>query len=320
VVTLTQRIEALRKVFRHTRLSRDGCDIAVPCPACKSGEKTKLSINIENLKYHCWVCGAKGSNIVWLVKEHIGEDESQWLSAALGIDRDQIRAEVVEEEPTPDLPEGSIPIVICDSKDPNFRAVKRYCERRGLTESDLWRYRVCWSPADRFQRRAIFTSVDIVGDVNYWVSRSIDADSKMRYINCPVPKDKIIFNEIDVNFARPVCIFEGPFDLIKTKVNGTCLLGSSISRTSRLLSRLVASETEVILCLDRDVEEKESKIADRLTEWGLSVRIAKPPKKYKDFGETPREESIKCIESAKPWGYRSSFSFKLTKISSGSLL
>ena len=166
----------------------------------------------------------------------------------------------------------------------------------------------------------IFASVDAEGDLNYWVSRSIDPDSKFRYINCPVPKDRIVFNEIDVDFSKPVCIFEGPFDLIKTKANGTCLLGSSISESSRLLSKLVAFESEVILCLDRDVQDKENRIADRLTSWGLSVKIAKPTSKYKDFGEMPREEALKCIDKAKPWGYKSSFAHKLSKISSGSLL
>lgn len=320
MVTLTQRVEALRKVFRIARVSRDGCDLAVPCPSCKENNKTKLSINIETLQFHCWVCGVKGSKITRLVREHIGEDESSWLSHALGEDNDKFVQIEEEQEVLPDLPERSIPVVVCDSKDPNFRAVKRYCDRRGLTEHDLWKYRVCWSPDDRFQRRVIFASIDLVGDLNYWVSRSIDADSKIRYINCPVPKDKIIFNEIDLDFSKPVCIFEGPFDLIKTKVNGTCLLGSSISRTSKLLSRLVSAESEVILCLDRDVQDKESRIADRLSEWGLTVKIAKPPAKYKDFGETPRDEALKCIEKAKPWGYNASFTHKLSKISSGSLL
>ena len=320
MITLTQRVDALKKVFRNVRVSRDGCDVAVPCPVCKTPDKLKLSVNIETLQYHCWVCGAKGSKIARLVREHIGESEGSWLAETLGEEPGNMLQHEEDAEPLPDLPDRSIPIVICDSKDPNFRAVKRYCERRGLTESDMWRYRICWSPEDRFQRRAIFASVDAEGDLNYWVSRSIDPDSKIRYINCPVPKDKIIFNEVDIDFSKPVCIFEGPFDLIKTKVNGTCLLGSSVSQTSMLLSRLVSSNSEVILCLDRDVQDKENRIADRLTSWGLSVKIAKPPAKYKDFGEMAREDAVKCIEKAKLWGYKSSFAHKLSKISSGSLL
>lgn len=320
MITLTQRVDAIRKVFRNARVSRDGCDVAVACPICKNPDKLKLSVNIETLQYHCWVCGAKGSKVTRLVREHVGESEGAWLSEALGEEDRKILQPEEDPEPTPELPTSATPLVICDSKDPNYRAVRRYCERRGLTESDLWKYRICWSPDDRFQRRVIFASVDTEGDLNYWVSRSIDPDSKMRYINCPVPKDKIIFNEIDVNFSEPVCIFEGPFDLIKTKANGTCLLGSSISRSSRLLSRLVASSSDVILCLDRDVQDKENRIADRLTEWGLTVKIAKPTSKYKDFGEMPREESLRCIDRAKLWGYKSSFAHKLSKISSGSLL
>lgn len=320
MITLTQRVDALKKVFRHIRVSRDGCDVAVPCPICKTPDKLKLSVNIETLQYHCWVCGAKGSKVTRLVRDHIGESEGSWLAESLGEELGNVSQHEEDPEPVADLPEKSMPLVICDSKDPNFRAVKRYCERRGLSESDLWRYRICWSSEDRFQRRIIFASVDAEGDLNYWVSRSIDPDSKFRYINCPVPKDRIIFNEIDVDFSKPVCIFEGPFDLIKTKANGTCLLGSSISESSRLLSKLVAFESEVILCLDRDVQDKENRIADRLTSWGLSVKIAKPTSKYKDFGEMPREEALKCIDKAKPWGYKSSFAHKLSKISSGSLL
>ena len=148
MITLTQRVDALKKVFRHIRVSRDGCDVAVPCPICKTPDKLKLSVNIETLQYHCWVCGAKGSKVTRLVRDHVGESESSWLAESLGEELGNVSQHDEDPEPVADLPEKSTPLVICDSKDPNFRAVKRYCERRGLSESDLWRYRICWSSED----------------------------------------------------------------------------------------------------------------------------------------------------------------------------
>ena len=73
VITINEKIKYLNAIFGDESLSRSGKNISVVCPLCKKTESTlkkrKLSICLETGVYHCWVCEAKGKNIVYLAKE-----------------------------------------------------------------------------------------------------------------------------------------------------------------------------------------------------------------------------------------------------------
>ena len=43
-------------------------DVAFHCPVCQHHKK-KLNINLENQKWHCWVCNAKGRKFIHLLKK-----------------------------------------------------------------------------------------------------------------------------------------------------------------------------------------------------------------------------------------------------------
>ena len=62
----------LDKAFGRGLLSRDGVNYALRCPACADprAEKKKLIVRLDDGRFHCWVCGTKGSNIVAFIARH----------------------------------------------------------------------------------------------------------------------------------------------------------------------------------------------------------------------------------------------------------
>ena len=61
--TKTEKIKIIEDVFGKGKVSRSGENISVSCPVCKRADKFKLSICLNTLKYHCWVCGKRGSDV-----------------------------------------------------------------------------------------------------------------------------------------------------------------------------------------------------------------------------------------------------------------
>jgi DNA primase len=188
-----------------------------------------------------------------------------------------------------------------------------------LSEHDLWRYRVGFSTEGKYARRAIFSSLDTDGEVNYFVSRSVDNNPRLRYLNATADKTSIVFNDIDIDWDKKIYLVEGVFDLIALKENGTCLLGSTLTENSLLFKKIVANEAEVILCLDNDMVRKTGKIADLLTQYGCEVSIM-DTSSAKDIAEMSQGQLENAKAGIAQWDLRSSFSYKIANIKSGSLI
>lgn len=318
-VTSTEKIRFLRGIFRDIQVSRDGNDAAVPCPNCKTDDKKKLSINITTWKYHCWVCGIKGSNLKYVFKQYYSPEVTAAFKAQFGISDDDATddAQLIEVVA---LPTGIYPVSLAKaSKDPNQRACYTYLSRRGITERDMWYWKMCVSKENRFSRRVIIPSFDSTGDLNYYVSRSIDDDTRPRYINSKANKTEIIFNDLMVDWSQPVVLVEGVFDAVRVGQNAIPILGSYLPQSAALFSKIVAHELQVTLALDPDAIDKSHKIAQDFFSFGIDVRQA-DISGYKDIGEMPKEIARQRIAEASSWQKKTGILHRISKISSGSIL
>ena len=181
----------------------------------------------------------------------------------------------------------------------------------------MWYYKLGTATSGKFRRRVIVPSFDSEGLINYFSARSID-ESSYKYINSKNKKTDIVFNEINIDWKKELCIVEGPFDLLKSTVNSTCLLGSDLSMRSILFKKIVSSRTPVILALDNDMEKKVSKIADLLQDYSCDVRILETGKSH-DVGEMTKEEFIIAKEKAYSWNRRKSLTKRIHSIGTGSI-
>ncbi len=317
--TYTERISFIQKNFGKGVLSRDGNDLTISCPNCKSLGKKKLAINLETWKYHCWVCSSKGNTIVSLLRKFKSREDADYFRVHFLHDK-ILSSDAIPVDEKLELPDNFVPLATLSRiTNPDHKSVIRYLTKRGITEFDFWRYRIGVSSDSRFSRRAIFASLDASGDLNYYLGRSADTNSRIRYVNAAADKTAIIFNDIDIDWDKPLYLVEGIFDLMTLKENGTCLLGSSISENSLLFKKIVANDSEVVLCLDQDMTQKTGRIADLLSNYGCSVSIM-DTSCAKDIAEMTPDQLAYAKETVKKWDMTASFKYKIANIKSGSLI
>lgn len=297
IFTRGQAIAFIEKAFGEGKASNGGLNISVLCPECvavkPSGyNKKKLVIRTDTFVTHCWVCGFKSRNLVPLLKK--------WNSSLLGefaktfLQGEQLTdIEQDEEEKLPEV--VSLPqefrLLALSECDQAVRA-RRYLASRGVSsEHDLWywKFGIAYDNQD-LENRVIIPSFDSSGALNYWTARAITKVNGTKYMNPAVDRTSIIFNEINIDWSKPLTLVEGPFDLLKCNENATCLLGSEFTPEYALFRKIVEYETPVVLAMDPDARAKALKIAKELSEYDVPVTMLWVSDEKDDVGAMTREE------------------------------
>lgn len=304
-----KRIDFFDSFIGNYRLDKDGVNLNIWCPFCKhpSKQKLKLCIHLEKCFYHCWICGKKGSNIPYLIsKINVNKSkESNNLFKSSKKKFSLFEEETVYEDILVNLPEG-FKFFIEDFSylNPDAKDVFKYAVKRGTNKHKMCMMRMGYSNNYEFKRSLIIPSYDVNGRLNYYVSRKIDSDTKdsFKYKNAPISKKNIIFNEINIDWNRPLTIVEGPLDLIKTNDNATCLLGSSLTEDMLLFQKIVKNNTEVNLALDKDIYMKALRIAERLNFYNIKTNLV-DTRGAEDVGDMSKEFFLKKLEDSKEYSY-----------------
>jgi hypothetical protein len=313
----SQKVSFLKSVFGHGPINRGG--IAVNCPACSKDrpEKKKLIIRIRDGTHHCWVCDLKGKTLKYTIKKFHPKRHAEY-NGLYGDLQNQQAAEP-EEFPMPSIPSGfKLLAQNYHSRDPDLRDTVSYAKGRKITLKDSWRFKLGSCTTGRFKRRLIIPSFDCEGTLNYFVARSIDGKWP-KYINAKYPKRDFIFNELYLNWKKPITLVEGPFDLFKSGENSTCILGSSLNERYMLFQKIIQNKTPVLLALDADAEDKTMKIAENLYQYGVDIRVVNCHG-YEDVGEMSKKEFSIRKTVAKSWDPQDKLVHLISKIRSGSMI
>lgn len=304
MASLTETVRFIEGLFGRVNLARDERNVGVRCPICdpKDPTKKKLVIRLADHVTHCWVCGWSSRTLVPLVKKFGSREQLNHYVNSLSpikVKRASLEPEQHEEKRL-EIP-SAIKLMAPNSEpSPDELAVIKYTLSRGLTEKDMWYYRLCTSQEAKWSRRVIFLSHDVEGSVNYVTGRTVDPRKDPRYLNSDVERNSIIFNELNVDWRSPLVLCEGPFDLVRCGDNATCLLGSEISEQSLLFDRIVSNGTPVILAMDADTHRrKRPKVIRKLMEYDVPVSLVDLGN-YPDPGSAPKEFMLEQIGSASP--------------------
>ena len=254
------------------------------CPKCNH-HKRKLSVNIEKNKFQCWVCEFKGSKIDPLIKDR--ELKQRWRTLTNQVDITRFedmfsQSESFKQDVSLDLPEYYTSLSSPKLSTTGKKALK-YLLDRGVTYSQVLMYKMGFCHHGQYERRVIIPSFNIDGDLNYFVARDF-GDAYLKYKNPPCSKN-IIFNEIMIDWTKPIVLVEGFFDSLKYE-NSIPILGSTLSVKSVLFNKIVDSCKTVYICLDQDARKKELKIVKNLLDFGINVCKIKLYE-YSDLGEVP---------------------------------
>lgn len=293
-----KRLRVLKQVFGEYEYSSR--EFLFHCPKCKH-HKRKLSISLDKNVFKCWVCDYSGRNVDRLIRRYGDiQDQREWLSFKPKIklsEFDKILAEVVEEEETYEvvLPK-EFKTMTQNLRDISFISARNYLMKRGIHKEDILRWRIGFCGEGKYKGRVVIPSFDLSGELNYFISRSYDG-SWRKYMNPSVPKSKIVFNELYLDFNSDLVLTEGVFDAIKAGPNSVPILGSTLNEKTKLFREIIKNDTPVYICLDKDAKKKELKIIENLLRYDVEVyRINLGD--YEDLAEMEKETIRKRKEEA----------------------
>jgi len=318
LIDLNERIAFLRKSLGKCAVGNDGVNVSFHCPVCND-DKMKLTIKVDDGRWHCWVCGVKGGSVVSMLRKFSPTTLPEWKQRFEVVDEKSFIDDPLPKKEEVKVPDGFIMLAEYWGSDPDACAVLSYLERREVTVSDMWRFRLGTCVNGKNRRRVIIPSFDSTGKINFWTSRTIEKDTQTRYLNPRADRREIVFNELDIDWKEELMICEGPFDVIRADGNTTCLLGSTLTKNHALFARIASNRTPVILALDDDAESKQHKIAKLLYEHDVPVRILDTGH-FKDVGEMDRSMIKVARKEAREWSQNNRLHFLISTISSGSIL
>lgn len=321
VVTKTEKLNFLRSIFGQLYTGRDGKNVAALCPACRArgnsnscGTKKKLIIQLDTDESHCWVCGWSSRSLLSLIRKFGSlEQFREYKERFVGTTTASADEFFTEQQKNVDLPVDFKLVVLASSRDPDANAVRRYLKSRNVDESDIWRYRLGVSNESKWARRVMIPSFMKSGALNYYIGRAIDRNVRPKYDNVDAKKTDIVFNDINIDWTKPLTVCEGPFDVFKAGENATCLLGSELNESHILFDSIVTHNTPIVLSLDDDMTDKTERIARKLIEYDVNVRIV-DLNGHHDPGSMSKEEFKMLIDNAGEWSWNSSLKRRLNSL------
>tara|TARA_B100000683_G_C12420584_1_gene527643 strand:+ start:40 stop:972 length:933 start_codon:yes stop_codon:yes gene_type:complete len=253
------------------RSYKSGSEHLFFCPYCKH-HKRKLSVNIERDVYKCWICDARGRSCRRLIRR-FGDFAllQQWDAVSGRVSLDAFDSLFEEEAPEPeqilDMPEG-FKTLTGNSVPLSARPAKAYLRSRGITKSDILRWKIGYTSVGDYADRIVVPSYNMSGELNYFVARTY-RDSFRKYMNPSASRD-ICFNELFIDWDSDLVLVEGVFDAIVAG-NAVPILGSSLRRDSKLIKRIVENDTPVYVALDADAEKKAKKIIKTMLQFDIEL-------------------------------------------------
>jgi len=288
-VSAEEKLDVLKSFLNLSHINRDEC--LFYCPYCEH-RKPKMSVNLDKNAFKCWVCDTKGNNI-WRLVRKFGDpsDKRKWRSFQEEVDlTDSLYEKIFGsfQEAAPEAAQLPKEFISLTAKNllVGGRRAKKYLLSRGLTDTDIVRWKIGYCTSGEYKNRIVFPSFDEGGKLNYFVGRSY-TDDWMKYKNPMVSKD-IVFNDLNVDWKERVCLVEGIFDAVKAGINSIPLLGSTLNEKNRLFQKIVDNDTIVYLALDQDAEKKAAKMIKAFLSHGIEIHKI-DVSGYEDVGSMSKE-------------------------------
>ena len=316
--SFTQKLKFFESVFGSGRLAANGKNFSVRCPICSPSDKTKMKlvIRVDNDINHCWVCGWKARTVAPLIRKFGTQSQLLMYRDEFMPSLSTVEILSVDNEKKLELPSDFCLITLSSPSDPDVKATWSYLRSRGVTQKDLWYYKLGISNDYRWRRRVIMPSFDNDGNLNFFVARNIDAlDRRPKYDGPDADKLNIIFNEINIDWSKRLVICEGPFDLMKCGENAVTLLGSDLSENSKLFNQILLHNTPIALALDGDMwNTKVPRIVKKFKEYDVDV-IVVDVREWDDPGKMTKQQFKVALDNAMVPTWESNFFSRLDRAS-----
>jgi len=284
----SEKIQILQEILGDFYRSNE--EHLFSCPFCNHYKK-KMSVNISKNSYKCWVCDTSGRNIFYLVKRFGNYNHRKaWSNFFERVDISEFD-NLFEAEEAKDY-QQKVPLpneYIClanKALSSTAREALKYLKKRGLNSYDILRWKIGYCETGEYKNRIIIPSFNLDGYCNYFIARTYRQDW-LKYKNPPVSKD-IIFNELSIDWEKPITLVEGVFDAMNA-ANSIPLLGSTLNSRSRLFKAILTHSSRIYIALDQDAVKKALNIINVLNSYGVEVYNI-DTSDYEDVGSMTKEE------------------------------
>ncbi len=251
--------------------------ISFDCPVCsheikgldKGDGKGNLEVNYGYHVYKCWACSETHETqgtIYKLIRNYGSKSDLKKYRLV----NPNIELKKKEKKEIKGLPKDFIPLSEeCNSLE--YKKALEYLTKRNIGMDIIEKHNIGYCEKGDYSNRVVFPSYDIHNDVNYYLGRSYEKYTKLKYKNPEIPKTEIIFNEGKVNWDSNIFIVEGVFDHIVVP-NSIPMLGKVMS--DDLFTKLVSkSECKVVILLDSDAYTDAIKLYKKLNSTKLIGRV-----------------------------------------------
>lgn len=237
------------------------------CPFC-SHHKPKLAINIISGNWHCWVCGQGGRSLFSLLKMMGITNKYNELASILNV-TPTFRADE-ETQSVLVLPSEYKPLWNLKPRDLDGRHALAYLNSRGLSNTDVMKYRLGYCEAGEYAGRVIIPSFDDSGKLNFFSARAF-YESPLAYKNPPTSKNIVGFESL-ISWDYEILICEGPLDAMSIRRNAIPLFGKSMPSALRD-AILVNKPPGVYFVLDVDAMSDALKMAQDFLRQGIKTYV-----------------------------------------------
>ena len=265
------------------------------CPYCKH-HKEKLSINVTNQKWQCWVCGKKGRKIINIFKSlNINRNKILELGTLL---KENVNVNALRNDEVVSLPMEYQPLSIIQNT-PDYRNAINYIRKRNLDKYDILRYSIGYAESGPYSGMIIIPSFNDDGVLNYFTSRAY-YETDFKHKNPKVSKD-IVGYDLFINWREPIVLVEGSFDAIAVGDNAIPIFGKIIGQN--LKKKIIEkSVKDLFIILDQDAKDRALQHVKYFMDNGVNVYFVNLPDK--DPSELGKEKIRALMNSGKLMEYK----------------
>lgn len=284
-----EKLSAIRETLgTETSLKGDEAIFFCPRHGKKAGRTTgQLSVNLFKDEFHCWTCGWAGGRVFGRGLLPLFKDGDPRKKDYFDLLNEPLTLVVVEKPYAKPILPANFKSLSRPTRSPFGTRAMAYLTQRGLSTEDILLYKLGYCEDGEYKNRIIIPSFDSHGDLNFFVGRTYYSDPR-KYKHGEFDKN-IIFNDLLVDWSKPVILTEGPFDAMKAGTNSIPLQGNSIMSDSLLFQRILFEGKPVYFALDSDAMKQQIKIISKFQRYGSECMLIDLSGK-KDPGEMTKEE------------------------------
>ena len=310
---IEERLSVLKEIFLDYEFWDAKDEFVTWCPhreGCNnSHHKKKLQINIQKNTFNCWVCDYSGF-IYRLLRDHASsEQKNRYMKTVQDFALEQ-------EAPDNSLEYPEFAVSLLDAlRDPKaVRSLEWLRGETGASDEVLFQNKIGYCLDGEHRGRIVFPSFDFSGDLNFYQTRDVDREDRFKYINCKRKIRSVIFNEILIDWRKPLIIVES----IKSQLrhseisNIVPILGTSFNKKYSLFRKSILEDIpRVFIALDSEAIYKAYDIMEYYYSCGIDVRFVSLPEQADNLST---DSFLENLAIAKSFSKEDSLLLKLKRI------